>query len=76
MSKSLGEMEYTDDSMLLSGGVYPETEADNPIEIDILDKTRPEDENVIDALSDWTDHELEAKIAAKKNSGINEGIYS
>lgn len=76
MSTHLGEMEYTDDSMLLSGGVYPEEEAENPIEIHIMDKTKNQDENDQDVFDDWTDQELEAKVTAKRiKESINGFIY-
>ncbi len=76
MSTSLGEMEYTEDAMLLSGGLYPESDDPAPIQLHLLDKRKPENEEIADALSEWTDHELEAKVVAQRvREALNGVVY-
>ncbi len=74
MSTSLGEMEYTEDAMLLSGGLYPESDDPAPIQLHLLDKRKPENEEIADALSEWTDHELEAKVVAQRVREALKGV--
>lgn len=73
MSPALGEMEYGEDAMLLSGGLYPEIEEPVPIELHLLDKRKSEDPSSVNALKEWTDNELEAKLVVGRVQEVLKG---